>query len=299
MNQPAPKLEDFADPAALRALIECARAEDLGPRGDDITSRLLVPDTAQATARITARKAGVLAGLAVGPIVIEVYGCEVQLQPRISDGHALSPGDVVGTLTGALRGILAVERVLLNLLTHLSGIATLTAAYVAAVADTRAGIYDTRKTIPGLRELAKYAVACGGGKNHRMGLHDAVLVKDNHIAHIPPDELPAALSRMVADARAATPRPRFIEIEVDTLDQLRAVLPTGPDIVLLDNMRPDQLRQAVALRDKAAPGVLLEASGGVSLDTVSAIAHTGVDRIAIGALTHSAPALDLGLDIRT
>ena len=206
-------------------------------------------------------------------------------------------GDVVGTLSGSLRGILAVERVLLNLLTHLSGIATLTAAYVAQVAGTSADIYDTRKTIPGLRDLAKYAVACGGGCNHRMGLHDAVLVKDNHIAHIAPAELPGALARMVVAARAAKPRPTFVEIEVDTLDQLRAVLPTGPDIVLLDNMAPDQLRDAVALRNAAAPGVLLEASGGVTLETVGAIARTGVDRIAVGALTHSAPALDLGLDI--
>ncbi len=173
----------------------------------------------------------------------------------------------------------------------------MTAEFVAAVAGTKAGIYDTRKTLPGLRALEKYAAVCGGGHSHRMGLHDAVLVKDNHLAHLALAEWPAALSAAIAQARQESPPPRFIEIEVDTLDQLARVLPLAPDIVLLDNMTLDQLRQGVALRDQMSPDVKLEASGRVRIENVRQIAETGVDRIAIGFLTHSAPALDLGLDI--
>jgi nicotinate-nucleotide pyrophosphorylase (carboxylating) len=189
------------------------------------------------------------------------------------------------------------ERVALNFCTHLSGIATLTSAFVDAVRGTKAGIYDTRKTIPGLRGLAKYAVACGGGRNHRIGLYDAVLVKDNHIAHVPTAQLAAAMSAGIAKARAMQPRPVFVEIEVDNLAQLEEVLRCDVDIILLDNMTPSQMQQAVSLRNRIAPRIELEASGGITLANVRAAAETGVDRIAIGALTHSAVALDLGLDI--
>ena len=185
----------------------------------------------------------------------------------------------------------------MNFVTHLSGIATLTSQYVQAVKGTNAVICDTRKTIAQMRSLAKYAVACGGGVNHRMGLFDAVLIKDNHIAGIAPDDLTHALISAIIKARAAQPPPAFIEVEVDTLEQLRRVLLCAADMILLDNMSPPQLREAVAMRDADAPQVQLEASGGVTLDNVRAIAESGVDRIAVGQITHSAPALDMGLDI--
>ena len=179
---------------------------------------------------------------------------------------------------------------------RLSGIATLTAACVAKCEGTNAKILDTRKTTPTLRGLEKYAVACGGGVNHRMGLYDAVLLKDNHLARVPGKALGDRVAAAVERARREFPSLKFIEVEVDTLDQLEAVLPTGVDIVLLDNMRPATLARAVAMRDEAAPGVALEASGGVTLDTLTELAATGVDRLSIGALTHSAPALDIALD---
>lgn len=248
-------------------------------------------------ASMRSRASGRLAGLALLPLVIEAYDSDVALNLAKVDGAAVSPGDVVATLTGRLRNVLAIERVALNFVCHLSGIATLTGRFADVIAGTQAVITDTRKTIPAYRGLAKYAVVCGGGVSHRMGLHDAMLVKDNHIAHLPADQLATALTASYEQARRLNPSLAFIEVEVDTLAQLERVLPTGPDIVLLDNMGPDLLREAVAMRDRAAPDVKLEASGGVDLDTVRDVADAGVDRIAIGALTHSAPALDLGLDI--
>jgi len=296
-HEQPPKLTDFADASEWRELVSRARAEDLGPRGDDITSRLAVPEQQHCTAEMRTRADGVMCGLALMPEIIRAYDLGVELTTDHTDGDAITRGDAVLTLRGPLRSVLMLERVALNFCCHLSGVATLTRQFADAVAHTRAGIYDTRKTIPGLRRLAKYAVACGGGHNHRIGLYDAVLVKDNHIAHTDPAELQATMAALVERARAQIPPPSFIEIEVDTLDQLQRVLPTGVDVVLLDNMPPAELREAVALRDAAAPGVALEASGGVTIETVAGIAETGVDRIAVGAITHSAAQLDLGLDI--
>jgi len=299
MSEPAhhPDLTDFIQEAALRQLIETARDEDLGPHRDDITSRLLVPETLTCTARMTSREPGMLCGLALVPFIIQAYDNAVTCDAQLTDGDASAAGSVACTFNGSLRSILAIERVALNFCCHLSGIASLTRRYADAIAHTKARVYDTRKTIPGLRGLAKYAVACGRGANHRMGLHDAVLVKDNHIAHTPTDRLEATIRDLVALAKAEPSPPEFVEVEVDTLDQYQRVLNTGLDLILLDNMPVPQLEEAVRLRDAQQPGVELEASGGITLDTIRAVAETGVDRIAVGAITHSAPQLDLGLDI--
>jgi len=281
---------------ALQTLIKSAKHEDLRTAGD-ITSKALVPEHQQATARVVARRSGRLAGLALLPHLIMHYDEAIDTTETLRDGDTLEPGSEIVQLAGPLCSILALERVLLNFLSHLSGIATQTARYVDAVAGTRAKIYDTRKTIPGLRKLAKYAVRCGGGFCHRIGLYDAILVKDNHIAHIPPDELADQLSAAISKARHQSAPPHFVEVEVDTMDQLNTVLPLDIDIVLLDNMPADQMHQAVELRDRINAKVQLEASGGVTLGSVPDIARTGIDRIAVGALTHSVPALDIGLDI--
>ncbi|MBI1335534.1 MAG: carboxylating nicotinate-nucleotide diphosphorylase [Phycisphaera sp.] len=253
-------------------------------------------DRCDGRALLTTRQEGILCGAALWQRIARAYHPDITIEYRSHDGDRIQKGTVVAAYAGSLDAILRMERVALNFTCHLSGVATLTRLYVDAVAGTRARITDTRKTLPGLRGLQKYAVACGGGLNHRIGLYDAVLVKDNHIAHLKPQELPHALSDMAHKARSLNPPPAFIEVEVDHLEQLRAVLTTPIDIVLLDNMSPDALQRAVQLRNTLAPGVLLEASGGVTLQTVRDIALTGVDRIAIGALTHSAPSLDLGLD---
>jgi nicotinate-nucleotide pyrophosphorylase (carboxylating) len=297
MTGARPQLDEFVERDALAALLRTAMSEDLGPKGVDATSAAIIPQRLSATASVVARKPGILAGAALlGPIAA-VYDKAITVAAHTADGDALSAGQTVAELAGPLRSVLAMERVALNFLTHLSGIATLTGQYVARVAGTRAGIYDTRKTIPGMRGLEKYAVACGGGGTHRIGLYDAVLIKDNHLAHLPIDDLAKAITDAAARARAADPDLKFVQVEVDTLGQLERVLAAPIDIVLLDNMPPEVLKQAVELRDRVAPKVELEASGGVNLDTVRAIAESGVDRISVGALTHSAPALDLGLDI--
>ncbi|QNN22109.1 carboxylating nicotinate-nucleotide diphosphorylase [Planctomycetales bacterium ZRK34] len=287
---------ELDDRNPLDALLKVAKFEDQRT-GGDITAAALVPEAQQAAARLVARAPGKLCGLALAPRLISLFDESIQFTDFKADGDLLAPGDVLAEFTGPLRSILGLERVLLNFITHLSGIATLTARYVDTVADTSAKIYDTRKTIPGLRTLAKYAVRCGGGFCHRIGLYDAVLVKDNHIAHIPLDELAGQLTAAFKKARNASPPPSFIEVEVDTLDQLRVVLSLDADIVLLDNMPPDVLREAVTMRNDMNPQAQLEASGGINLQTVRAAAESGVDRIAVGALTHSAPALDVGLDI--
>lgn len=300
MTAPAsPLLQDFISPQWLAALLAQTKAEDMGPQGVDITSALFVPADLQAVATIRARKAGVVSGAAIIEDILKLYDANLRYTPALHDSQAVTPGQAIGVITGPLRSLLSAERVVLNFLTHLSGIATLTRTYVQAVAGTKAGIYDTRKTIPGLRGLHKYAIVCGGGKNHRMGLFDAVLVKDNHIAHLPHASLGENLQHAIAAARAHQPAPAFIEVEVDNLQQFESLLRgrQQPDMVLLDNMSLDDLARAVALRDELAPAIELEASGGVNLQTVADIARTGVDRIAIGALTHSAPALDIGLDI--
>lgn len=289
-----------------RQLIRLAVREDLD-RAYDWTTVSLVPESARGRGVVAARQAGVVAGVAVARLVIEEMQLDVQWTERIADGTAFEAGAVIAELEGSARDLLTGERTLLNFLGRLTGIATLTSRYVAAIAGTKARIYDTRKTTPGWRRLEKYAVHCGGGTNHRTGLFDGVLIKDNHLALArgcpdaparSPAEAVAAARRFVREAslETATAASLPIEVEVDSLQQFDEVLPQRPDIILLDNMTLDELREAVRRRDASGLPVELEASGGVQLETVAAIAGTGVDRISVGALTHSASSLDLGLD---
>lgn len=294
---------DTAVADECRRLVRLAIAEDLGDQ-HDWTTLALVPSGAAGRAAVVSRQAGVACGLRAAEIVLHEMDLGAQWRPQASDGQAIAPGQCVGELEGSARTLLAAERTLLNFIGRLSGISSLTRRFVEQAAGTKARIYDTRKTAPGWRRLEKYAVACGGGHNHRLGLCDAILIKDNHLAF--GATAGERFSPANAVGRAQALRAQFgpqdhrgrmlIEIEVDTLEQLQQVLPTGPDLVLLDNMPPALLAQAVALRDSAAPAIELEASGGVRLDTVGAIAATGVDRISAGAITHSAVWLDVGLD---
>lgn len=289
---------------AVSDLIDRALFEDLAD-GVDLTADLVMDGEAVISARIRARSTGVICGLALAGMILQ--RCFERLQSPlaflaaegIADGSRVEQDTVVGKVCGARRAVLTAERTLLNFLCRMSGVATCTRAFVerARAANPAVRLFDTRKTLPGWRELDKYAVRCGGGCNHRMGLFDAVLLKDNHIAGIPPGELRTAIRAMVQQIRG---RPKFVEVEVDTLDQLRAVLGIdGVQIILLDNFALESMREAVALRDAAGlrGRVELEASGGVTLETIGEIAATGVDRIAVGAITHSAPALDIGLDL--
>ena len=280
--------------AAAARLIELALAEDLAGASDLTCDALISPEDC-AEVHVVARQPGVVAGLPIGDLVYERLDRVVGWVPEVKDGAFVQPGDVVARVSGPLAGLLTGERTVLNFLTHLSGIATQTREYVEAVRGTNAVILDTRKTLPGWRTLAKYAVWAGGGTNHRMGLYDGVLVKDNHIAAWSQQIGNSSLAEAVKQARESAPG-RAVEIEVDTLEQLRDVLNGHPDIVLLDNMTTDQLREAVQIRDASAPGILLEASGGISLLTVRGVSATGVDRISIGALTHTVPNFDLGFD---
>jgi nicotinate-nucleotide pyrophosphorylase (carboxylating) len=223
----------------------------------------------------------------------------VKVELLIGDGSAVRRGIAAAVVTGPTRSLLIGERTSLNFLTHLSGIASLTQAFVDRVQGTKALILDTRKTLPGWRLLEKYAVRCGGGTNHRFGLYDGVLIKDNHLAACAGLSHGITIADAIRRARATSPDGTPIEVEVDSLEQLRSALAADPDIVLLDNMPPAMMREAVAIRDAAAPAVKLEASGGVSLETVGEIAKSGVDRISVGALTHSAPALDIAFDWAT
>jgi nicotinate-nucleotide pyrophosphorylase (carboxylating) len=283
------------------ALIAQALTEDLGSIGD-ITSTAIIPSHARGFARLAARSPGVLAGMSAVERLVAQFELISDWEPYLADGSSLEPGNPIARVHGPMRSLLAMERIALNFLQRLSGIATLTARFVAAVADTRAGIYDTRKTTPGWRALEKYAVRCGGGYNHRFGLFDAILIKDNHIAWLqaaarPPG--PELFAEVIGAARANSPVGTTIEIEVDSLEQLDRALVHGPDIILVDNLGPDVMAEAVRRRDKLAPSIQLEASGGVNLATVRALALSGVDRISVGALTHSAPALDLALDFES
>lgn len=295
--------DELTSDGSLARILELARDEDLGPGGmpGDLTSKVIIEPTQCGSARVMARTAGVIAGGACIPAVLRLFAPGARVDQHIADGKMISPGDCVATIIGLVDQILQAERTLLNLVSRLSGIATRTAKFVQLVAGTRAKLLDTRKTTPGLRNLEKYAVRCGGGFCHRLGLFDAVLIKDNHIAHIPTSELAAAVRAAADRARAMFPgRVRFIELEVDRLDQLASVLDAGGagvDIVLLDNMPAPRLSEAVALRDRSGVSIELEASGGVNLETIRAIAETGVDRISVGGLTHQATSLDLGLDI--
>jgi nicotinate-nucleotide pyrophosphorylase (carboxylating) len=276
--------------ASLRGLVERALAEDLGT--GDITAAAIVPEDARATARIVQKQAGVLFGLdAVEEVFRQVGADRIERLQEEGEWRDAVPVDVA-SVAGPARALLAGERTALNLLCHLSGVATLTARFARAVAGTGAAILDTRKTTPGMRTLEKAAVAAGGGRNHRMGLYDAFLIKENHIA------VAGGLAEAIDRARAAS-SDREVEIECRNAEEVEQALAAGADRLLLDNMDPEGLRAAVAARDAAAEGggrrALLEASGGVTLETVEAIARTGVDFVSVGALTHSAPALDLSM----
>jgi nicotinate-nucleotide pyrophosphorylase (carboxylating) len=285
-----------SEDANARVLIDLALAEDLGTPGD-VTANATIPADATGAVRFRARAEGVVSGLPVVTRMVERFGLSDGFQLLAQDGDRVTRDTTLATLTGPMRAILALERTSLNFLQRLSGVASLTSRYVAEVAGTKAVILDTRKTTPGWRALEKYAVRCGGGRNHRFGLHDAVLIKDNHLAALVDQADP--IGRAIAEARVFAPEAGFVEVEVDDLDQFDRALECGPDIILLDNLGPEALSEAVRRRDARAPNVLLEASGGVGLATVGALARSGVDRISVGALTHSAPALDIGLDYDT
>jgi nicotinate-nucleotide pyrophosphorylase (carboxylating) len=269
-----------------RDLIKRALAEDLDG-GEDVTSVSTISAGSQSTADFTARKAGVLAGVEMVKATLEEVGLtDISIKKR--DGQEIAAGEVLLTVSGNTRAILLAERTALNFVGHLSGIASLTAQWVAEVSGTKCKVRDTRKTTPGYRQLEKYAVRMGGGTNHRMSLADAALIKDNHIAAA------GGVAQAFNAVRSAYPSAP-IEIEVDNFDQLREVLPLKPNLILLDNMSPAQCKEAVAIVAGAAK---LEASGGIALESARAYAESGVDYIAIGALTHSAPVLDIGLDLR-
>jgi nicotinate-nucleotide pyrophosphorylase (carboxylating) len=280
---------------AAKPLLTVSLREDLGREGD-ITSQAFLPKDQMGTVKIVSRQSGVVAGLPLAETVWQLLDPFVTVRRLIEDGNPVEPGSVIAEVSGKVVILLAAERAALNFMTHLSGIASLTAKFVAAVKGTGAGIYDTRKTLPGWRILAKYAVRAGGGHNHRMGLFDAVLIKDNHLAAWKEADASNTVAQAILNARSKVAAGVIVEVEVDSLEQLQDALTARPDIVLLDNMGPALLLEAVKMRDAAAPGVQLEASGGINLSNVAAIAATGVERLSIGALTHSAPALDLGLD---
>ena len=271
----------------IEPIVRAALAEDLG-RAGDVTSAACIPDGARMTAAFVARKDGCITGLDCARIAVHLLDPNATFEALVQDGANVEAGAVLARIDGDARALLAAERTALNLMQRLSGVATLTRAFVRAVEGTRAKIVDTRKTTPGLRALEKHAVRCGGGTNHRFGLDDAILIKDNHVA------VCGGVARAVERARAMHGWLMKLEVEVDTLDQLREALEAKPDVVLLDNFSVEDLRTAVGL---ASGKVALEASGGVTLATVRAIAETGVDAISVGALTLSAPALDIGLDV--
>jgi nicotinate-nucleotide pyrophosphorylase (carboxylating) len=284
----------------LWRLLEMARQEDLGG-GGDITSAILPPEV-HATGRFIARQPATICGVPLLEPIAAAYDGELRTQELVADGQEVAAGAVLAEWRGPARGMMAAERVALNFLQRLCGVATTTHEFVKAVEGTGAGIYDTRKTTPGWRDLEKYAVRAGGGRNHRKGLYDAVLVKDNHLAVLAKAEGKnpiTALGQELERVRPYLGEGAFIELEVDTLDQFQVALTLPVDIILLDNMPLEQLRKAVTLRNKAGlkEVIGLEASGGITLANVRAVAKAGVERIAIGALTHSAAAVDISLDI--
>lgn len=293
----APLLDD------LSHLVRLAIREDLD-RSADLTTLAIVPHGIQGSAVILPRVAGIAAGVDLIEAILQELDSKITWTQHIGDGERFIPKQPLATLSGETRDLLTCERTILNFLGRLCGIATLTNRYVAKVEGTKARVYDTRKTTPGWRRLEKYAVRCGGGRNHRLGLFDGILIKDNHLACRASQDGhlldPAAAVQMakafVASGAYRFEHPPMIEIEVDRVSQLESALSAMPDIVLLDNMNCDLLKECVALRNRLAPAVELEASGGVNLETIGSIALTGVDRISVGALTHSAINLDLGLD---
>ena len=275
----------------IRLAIEASLAEDVG--AGDVTTLATVPPNAHAAAVIAAREPIVVAGLAFAMQAFRLLSRDIDLVEQCADGDSIPPGRSVLNIRGQARALLTAERVALNFLQRLSGVATMTRLFVDAVAGTNAKILDTRKTTPGWRRFEKYAVACGGGQNHRFGLFDMVLIKDNHLVALR-DEQPNAIAAAVARARKSYPNLK-VEVEADNLDQVSEALEAGADIILLDNMSGENLRAAVNLTRGQAK---LEASGGVNLNTVRSIAETGVDFISVGAITHSARAVDLGLDFK-
>lgn len=290
-----PKLQHYEQ------LLWLALTEDMGPDRVDVTSAVTIPAHQQGAGELVFREPGILCGMVVINAVLACYDSCLLLEAKADDGASITTGTSVALLRGPLRSLLAAERVMLNFLQRLSAIATLTARYVKAVADTQAQICDTRKTTPGWRGLEKYAVRCGGGQNHRQGLYDAVLIKDNHLAALGARNLREALQRAVALIEQQPQGVAFVEVEVDSLEQIRTVLEVdGIDMILLDNMTPEQMTEAVHLRDASGrkDQVQLEASGQITLETVARIAQTGVERISVGALTHSVSNLDIGLDLR-
>jgi len=282
--------EAFLSPLAIDEAVHRALDEDLG-RAGDVTSMATIPETIPARAIMVARQAGVISGLPLAVATFRKLSPDIGIDAHVRDGAAVAKGTHVLTISGPARAVLTGERTALNFVGRLSGVATLTADYVRRTTGTNLRICCTRKTTPGLRALEKYAVRCGGGFNHRFGLDDAILIKDNHIA------VAGGVKAVLERARAHTGHLVKVEIEVDTLDQLREVLHTGlADVVLLDNMDIATLTEAVKL---AQGRVVLEASGGVTLDSIAGIAATGVDYVSSGALTHSAPNFDVALDIET
>ena len=270
------------------ALIDLALAEDIG--SGDITTLATVPADRQATGQFLVKQPGVISGLAVVAAVYARVDPRVVVEPLVTDGTAVEAGTIIATVHGPARALLSGERVALNFLQRLSGVATVTAEYTRRVAGTRARIIDTRKTTPGMRTLQKQAIRDGGGHNHRLGLADGVLIKDNHLAAIGTAD---RIAQAISAARERAPHTLKIEVEVTSLDELQQALDAGADVVLLDNMDAPTMAEAVRI---TAGRALLEASGGITLDTVREIAETGVDLISVGALTHSAPALDVSLD---
>lgn len=281
MNEPVP--ESLITPLVLRAL-----EEDLA-QGGDLTTIATIPPEARGRADLVARTGGRSAGVGIASLAFRIVDPSAEVTVHTPDGEEIAPGTVLATVSGPARALLTAERTALNLLSHLCGVATLTAQYVQQAEGTGARIAGTRKTLPGLRLLQKHAIRCGGGLTHRMSLSDAVMIKDNHIAAA------GSIAGAIAAARGYAGHTVKTEVEVDSLEQLGDALAARPDIVLLDNMTTDMLREAVRM---TAGRAVLEASGGVSLKTVRAIAKTGVDVISAGALTHSAPALDIGMDWR-
>lgn len=286
----------------LRQLVRLAIAEDLAD-AVDWTSVCLLDDDRTGGCQIVPREIGVCAGISLLEWIVDEFDADLSVECLASDGDALVPGTPIAKLRGNARDLLASERTILNVLCRLCGVASQVKEYVDTIADSRAKIYDTRKTTPGWRLLEKYAVACGGGHNHRRGLYDGFLIKDNHLqlggTATEPMRPSVAAEKALAWRGGQIDRmtaPAIVEIEVDSLDQLCDVLPSGPDIVLIDNFSLKEIRDAVAIRDRENPAVELEVSGNVKIDTIAAIAATGVERISSGALTHQATWLDLGLD---
>jgi len=280
------KKEPALDDVLLKPLVEAALTEDLGRRGD-VTSQATIPADMQAQLHIRARQAGVICGMDLARLAFALVDTQIEFIAQVYDGESVEAGAVLATVCGNARHLLTAERTALNFMTHLSGIATDTKKIVDSVAEYPAQITCTRKTIPGLRIVQKYAVRCGGGRNHRLGLDDAILIKDNHIA------IAGDITTAIEQAQAFAGHLMPIEVEVDTLAQLELALDAGANLVLLDNMPPKLLRQAVILCQGRAK---TEASGGITPDSVRAAAETGVDFIAMGYLTHSTTALDIGLD---